>query len=191
MRSHQHHKHDGDHDGRMGISPTRYDGFVRLLRRSYRRLAADAAVDLPHGCHVLDIGTGTGQFVVALARLRPDLEITGIDVDPAMIEVATRNLSGAGNGVRALVGDVADLSTFDSRIDAVVSTLSLHHWPDPVAGGAEIRRLLGPDGRVAVYDFGGAPFDDLAQGMGTARAERLTKVRITPLPWPVLHRFAA
>jgi SAM-dependent methyltransferase len=36
----------------------------------------------------------------------------------------------------------------------VVSTLSMHHWDDPGAGLREIGRVLRPDGRALVWDFG-------------------------------------
>ena len=52
----------------------------RLLRRFYRRLADDIAAVAPQGSAVLDVGTGPGVLLVELARRRPDLQLTGIDL---------------------------------------------------------------------------------------------------------------
>src|SRR4029453_9494329 len=42
--------------------------------------AAHAARLLPPGAHVLDIGSGDGLLAMVLARMRPDLEIEGVDI---------------------------------------------------------------------------------------------------------------
>lgn len=50
------------------------------------------------------------------------------------------------------VADVADLPYPDGSVALVVSSLSLHHWPDPQAGLAEIHRILRPGGQAWLYD---------------------------------------
>jgi SAM-dependent methyltransferase len=50
------------------------------------------------------------------------------------------------------VGDVASLPFADASFDAVVSTFSLHHWPDPAKGLEEIYRVLRPGGVARIYD---------------------------------------
>jgi SAM-dependent methyltransferase len=52
-------------------------------------------------------------------------------------------------------GDVASLPFADSDFDAVVSTFSLHHWPSPAEGLAEIYRVLRPGGVAFIYDLAG------------------------------------
>jgi SAM-dependent methyltransferase len=41
----------------------------------------------------------------------------------------------------------------DGEFDGVVSTLSLHHWPEPTHGLAEIHRVLKPGGEARIYDL--------------------------------------
>jgi ubiquinone/menaquinone biosynthesis C-methylase UbiE len=76
------------------------------------------------------------------------LEVTGLDLDPAMIAHAQANPDRLGNAEQRwrsfLVGDVAALAFPDESCDLVVSTMSMHHWADPAAGLTEIGRVLRP-----------------------------------------------
>ena len=123
-------------------------------------IAADVAAVAPDGGHVLEVGCGPGRLSIRLAR-RHALGVTGLDLDPAMIERARRNVDrpkdGDGRRPSFLVGDVASLAFPDGSFDLVVSTLSMHHWADPTAGLAEIGRVLRPGGRALVWDFQAGP----------------------------------
>lgn len=143
----------------------------RLARRMYRRLAADIATAAPHGGAVLDVGTGPGVLLVELARLRPDLRLTGVDPSADMVAAAGRNLRGQAPRASATLGDAAHLPFADDTFDLVVSSLSLHHWEDVPGAGAELARVLRPGGRVHVYDLRAAPFEELtAATAGTSLA---------------------
>jgi ubiquinone/menaquinone biosynthesis C-methylase UbiE len=146
-----------------GRSSRVYDFMARrVLRRLYRRLAQDIAATVPTGARVLDVGTGPGILLVELARRRPDLDLTGIDLSPDMAAMATRNLAphSARAGVRA--ADVTSLPFPDGSFDLIVSSLSMHHWDHPEAAATELARVLGPGGRIQIYDFRFAPFGALA-----------------------------
>jgi ubiquinone/menaquinone biosynthesis C-methylase UbiE len=108
-----------------------YDTLSRLLLGPFReRIAADVAAVAPDGARVLEVGCGPGHLSVQLGR-QHRLEVTGLDLDPAMIARAQANTDRAGNrgGRRPsfLVGDVAALAFPDRSFDLVVSTLSMHH----------------------------------------------------------------
>ncbi|HKD96809.1 MAG TPA: class I SAM-dependent methyltransferase [Micromonosporaceae bacterium] len=151
-----------------GRSSRVYDVMARrVLRRAYRRLAVDIAATAPAGAAVLDVGTGPGVLLVELAKRRPDLRLTGVDLSADMITAAKRNLDKFGDRANAQIGDVTDLPFADGSFDLVVSSLSLHHWDHPEAAVPELARVLRPGGRVCVYDFPFAPFDLLTD---TARA---------------------
>lgn len=163
----QRHGHShGHHDNSGFETPAgarRYDRMALVMRPLYRRIAADIAAGTPHGARVLDIGTGPGHLLVALGHRRPDLDLTGVDVSAEMVDVATRRLSGFGDRARAVTGDAGALPFPDDGFDLVVTSFSLHHWPDVPAAAAEIGRVLRPGGHAGVYDFRRAPFDDLAR----------------------------
>jgi SAM-dependent methyltransferase len=132
-----------------------YDALIAsALEGFYTRVASEVAAVQPHG-KVLEVGSGPGRLAVRLAQEAPGTTLTGVDISHAMVERAARRAAGAGlcEKVRFEVGDVAALSLPDQEFAGVVSTLSLHHWPDPARGLAEIYRVLKPGGEARIYDF--------------------------------------
>lgn len=132
-----------------------YDTATGLLLGSFfESIAADVAARLSPGARILEIGCGPGHLSIRLARR--GMEVTGLDLDPEMIERARVNASrkaSAGRLPTFVVGDVAALPFEANSFDAIVSTLSMHHWADPAVGLAEIARVLHPDGRAFVWDI--------------------------------------
>ena len=132
-----------------------YDALVAsALEGFYAQVAGEAAAALPRG-KVLDVGSGPGRLATRLARKVPDLAVTGVDISEAMVERAARRAEEASlaERVRFEVGDVGALPFADGEFDGVVSTLSLHHWPDASRGLAEIHRVLKPGGEARIYDL--------------------------------------
>jgi SAM-dependent methyltransferase len=132
-----------------------YDTLVAsVLGGLYERVTDEVATSLPTGT-VLEVGSGPGRLAVLLARKAPSLEVTGVDISPEMVERAARRAErvGLGERVRFEFGDVGALPLSDGEFDGVVSTLSLHHWPDPARGLAEIHRVLKPGGEARIYDL--------------------------------------
>ena len=132
-----------------------YDALVAsVLEGFYARVTGEVAAAYPRG-KLLEIGSGPGRLAVRLAREAPGMTLTGVDISDAMVERAARRAAGAGlsERVRFKVGDVAAMPLPDGEFDGVVSTLSLHHWPDPASGLAEIHRVLKPGGEARIYDL--------------------------------------
>jgi ubiquinone/menaquinone biosynthesis C-methylase UbiE len=150
------------HGSFEGRSTRFYDVVARrFLRGVYRRIAEDIALVAPKDAAVLDIGTGPGALVAQIMQLRPDLHITAIDLSADMVKLARRNTGEFRDRVSVQEADAADLPFSDDAFDLAVTSFSLHHWGDIGASGAEITRVLRPDGRLYVYDFPRAPFDAL------------------------------
>ncbi len=101
---------------------------------------------------VLDVACGPGLVVGAFAsRAR---HVTGIDLTPAMIARAEAHARERGaSNVTVRVGDVLPLPFPDGSFSIVASRFAFHHFPDPGAVLAEMRRVARPGGRVLVCDL--------------------------------------
>ena len=133
-----------------------YDALVAsLLEPFYERVAEEVVADYPQGGTILEVGSGPGRLAVSLGRMAPGLVVTGVDISPEMVERAAHRAREAGLAGRVgfEVGDVGALPFAERAFDGVVSTLSLHHWPDPALGLAEIHRVLRPGGEALIYDL--------------------------------------
>jgi SAM-dependent methyltransferase len=173
-----------------------YDALSRLLLSPFfGRIAADVAAVAPDGARVLEVGCGPGRLSIRLAR-QHDLDVTGLDLDPAMIQRARANADARGDGGQRqpsfLVGDVASLAFPDGSFDLVVSTMSMHHWADPAVGLAEIARVLRPGARALVWDFRpgvrphpfGPRHAHIPDPVQHLQGAPLQLVRATPWRWP-------
>lgn len=96
---------------------------------------------LPRGAtRVADVGAGTGKLTRALASA-PDAQIVAVDPDAAMLESLRANVPG----VPTFVGTAEQLPLPDASLDAVVLGQAWH-WVEPVAGSAEVGRVVRPGG---------------------------------------------
>jgi SAM-dependent methyltransferase len=161
-----------------------------LLGSFFRGIAADVGSRAARGDRVLEVGCGPGHLSIRLVRER-GLDVTGVDLDPQMIDIARSNASSAGSGETVaptfVVGDAADLPFADESFDLVVSTLSMHHWSDLTAGLAEIGRVLRPGGRVLIWDLraGVVPMHrDIPDPLTHLDETGLRIDRAAPWAWP-------
>ena len=172
-----------------------YDTLSRLLLGPLiEGIAADVAAAAPAGARVLEVGCGPGHLSIRLAR--HGFDVSGLDLDSAMIARAQANADRPGNSDQPrpsfLVGDVAALAFPNRSFDLVVSTLSMHHWADPTAGLAEIGRVLRPGGRALIWDLRpgvrphpfGPRHAHIPDPVDHTRGSRLRLVKATPWSWP-------
>ncbi len=110
-----------------------------------------------HGpaARVLDAGCGTGNTVIALARLLPQVSFTGIDRSRRALAAAHR--TARTRDAANVVFQAADLSRpsfAPGTFDAVLSLGVVHHMPDRGAALARLAEWLAPGGRLLLWVYG-------------------------------------
>ncbi|MCZ6605900.1 MAG: class I SAM-dependent methyltransferase [Alphaproteobacteria bacterium] len=100
---------------------------------------------------VLEVGVGTG---ISLPRYDTALNVTGIDLSPAMLDKARRRIAReALTNIAAIEEMDAGAMTFaDASFDAVIAMYVLTVAPDPAAVMAELVRVCRPGGDVIVVN---------------------------------------
>jgi len=137
-------------------APERYDVGIRMLTlgqidRAYDRITSCVR----RGQLVLDIGCGTGALTLRAARR--GAKVTGMDVNPQMLEIARRRLEeeGLADKVELRERGVAELPDEpDEKYDVVMSGLCFSELTEDERKYAlrEIRRILKPGGLLLIAD---------------------------------------
>jgi ubiquinone/menaquinone biosynthesis C-methylase UbiE len=150
------------HRTRKGVihGAAQYDLLIKLFTFGRERSMRERMLDLARvaaGESVLDVGCGTGTLAIAANRRVGNAgTVDGIDASPDMIERARKKAKRAHAGAAFRVARAESLPFDTSRFDVVLSTVMLHHVPRDVRAQAvqEMRRVLKPDGRILIVDFG-------------------------------------
>ncbi|WP_236826469.1 MULTISPECIES: class I SAM-dependent methyltransferase [unclassified Blastococcus] len=103
---------------------------------------------------VLEVGVGTGRN---LPLFPPEVELTGIDLSPAMLARAEARAAQLARPADLCLGDAQRLPFPDSSFDSVIATLTLCSIPDDRAAVAEMARVLRPGGRLVLLDHVASP----------------------------------
>ncbi len=148
------------------------DPLTRVTRARYDRLAPfyDRMEDLTErrafnrwrqdlwrrvqGPRVLEIGVGTGKN---MPHYPPGVQVTAIDLSPAMLERAKARAASAGYAVDLRLMDAQRLDFSDASFDTVVSTFVFCSVPDAVRGLREVRRVTRPGGRILLLEHMRSP----------------------------------
>jgi SAM-dependent methyltransferase len=104
------------------------------------------------GRRVLDVGTGDGTYAIE-AAVR-GAEVTGVDVDPAMVAAARARAESAHAIVRLCEGPAQALPFADGAFDVVFAVTVLCSVPDASRAVRELARVLVPGGRLVLGDLG-------------------------------------
>ena len=131
-----------------------YDGATRAMSlgrdQTWKRWLVESLPSLPAPCCV-DLACGTGDVTAALATRCPRGEIVGIDLTPAMIEVARERCRDPHVTFR--VAEMCHTGLEDGWADVVTGSYALRNAPVLDDALADIRRILKPGGWAVFLDF--------------------------------------
>jgi ubiquinone/menaquinone biosynthesis C-methylase UbiE len=133
--------------------------FNRIARwpqmRLLRQVVIRRATAMMRRGEAVDLGCGPGYLVAELAQAAPGLHVIGVDLSDEMVAAAERFAAQAGLGERVAFrkGDASRIPFPDNSLDLMVSTLSLHHWSDPLPVLDEVARVVRPGGAYMIFDL--------------------------------------
>ncbi len=102
---------------------------------------------------ILDIATGTGDFAIMLADIKPD-KIVGLDISQGMLEVGKKKVAEKGleHLIEMVLGDSENLPFDDNSFDAVTVGFGVRNFENLNKGLQEIYRVLRPGGIFIVLE---------------------------------------
>jgi len=108
------------------------------------------------GMHLLDLGCGTGTLTIMIKQMHPEVDVVGLDGDPAILEIAHLKAEQAGIHITLDEGRAYQLPYPDHSFDRVISSLVIHHLATENKQRTmhEIFRVLRPGGELHIVDFG-------------------------------------
>jgi SAM-dependent methyltransferase len=168
-----------------GSAAERYEAAVGAFMLPWAAHLIDQ-VHLSQGERVLDLACGTG-FVgrLAAARVGRHGEVTGLDVNPAMVAEA-RQVTGL-----EIVESSAEATGLPpAAFDVVLCQQGLQYFSDAAAVIDESMRLLRPNGRVAMSVWAGFERNPFRVAQLRAMASHLNPRTSTPTSAPLSPRWA-
>ena len=128
------------------------------------KLQASASIDLEismltnkglkKGDKILDLACGPGVITRQLAKNDPTANITGMDLNLELLEIAQSEAKKNNiNCIDFIHGDVYEPPLKDSQFDFIYARLLFQHLKDPKKALKAIYRLLKPGGRICIFDI--------------------------------------
>jgi ubiquinone/menaquinone biosynthesis C-methylase UbiE len=113
-----------------------------------------AALKVKAGQVIADIGAGSGQFSLPLARaVRPGGTLYAVDIDKELIEYVETQATEQGMvNVKPILGGLTD-PLLPVDVDLAFINDVLHHIEDRAGYLSTLSLYLKPGGRVAIIDF--------------------------------------
>lgn len=106
----------------------------------------------PESGRAVDIGCGAGETAIGLARAKPRLKITGIDLSADLIDVAQAR-AGDDDNLQFLHGDAVSAVAEHAPADLYISRHGVMFFDDPAAAFTAFRDAASPGGSMVFSCF--------------------------------------
>ena len=115
---------------------------------------------------MLDLACGTATLTLWIREAEPEADVRGVDVDPAILELARRKAASAGVELPLDCALSDDLPYPDGHFDRVVSCLFFHHLDRATRQrtARELFRVMKPGAQLHIADWG-PPANGLMRGL--------------------------
>jgi ubiquinone/menaquinone biosynthesis C-methylase UbiE len=142
--------------GYFGSMVESYDSLIRRAVPRYDEMTARLIDYLPRESRsILELGCGTGNLSLLLARNFPNASLTLVDGSPDMIALTRSRIGNSGlsaNEPTYVAAQFEELALPESSFELVVSSISLHHVADKAHLYRKIRTLLRAGGSLCFAD---------------------------------------
>jgi len=93
--------------------------FIKYILKKYEKF---------DNFNVLDLGCGPGYITTAIAKVRPDWQITAVDYSPYMIESAKKNAEKNKVNIKFINSKVEDINLKPNQFDLIISHYSFSEF---------------------------------------------------------------
>ena len=135
---------EGETGKKLGFDMNKGNQYISL--NSYKHL------NPKNGSHILEIGMGNVFFIKDLLNLAENLQYSGADFSPTMVneaELINKQFVDAGS-VEFKCASIENLPYNNHKFDGITTTNTLYFWPDPEANIRELYRVLKPGGKLVI-----------------------------------------
>jgi demethylmenaquinone methyltransferase/2-methoxy-6-polyprenyl-1,4-benzoquinol methylase len=103
---------------------------------------------------ILDIATGTGDFIIEAMKLNPE-KVVGVDISEGMLKLGVEKINKLGlqDRVEMKLADSENLPFADNSFDAITVGFGVRNFENLEKGINEIYRVLKPNGMFVVLEF--------------------------------------
>lgn len=128
----------------FGKAATEYDRHAHLQKRVRQHCLSTALPYWPDNGSILDLGCGTGALADEVAKIKPGIHLTGLDVSAGMCR------QSAAKGLSVVCAASETIPFAPTSFDGILSSLMLQWVDRPSLVFAEINRLLVPGGTAVI-----------------------------------------
>jgi len=138
------------------INADELEGLPAQNRENYLYETELLQKELPQKAKVLQIGSMDGKRIIRLLEIRPDLQVTGLEIEDELVKIAQQNVAQTNLSAQFITGDITNPPNI-SQFDYVIClNNTLGYIQDQKKAIEEMKKL----GKIVIISVYGEKFDD-------------------------------